>query len=111
MGSKKFEREEIVSFEDVPKVPLRLNKIHGLMDGLGNKGFHASHGDYSNNNGVHTPDLASNLNIYQCHENEVPRKSKLCILRWTSESANYQLVKLAMLKDVAPYEFFLRNVM
>ena len=81
MGRKLFEREEIMSFKDVPKVPLRVNKIPGHVDGIGDKGFHASHGDCPKNNVVHIPDLVRNLPIYQHHENDVPRKSKLFSLR------------------------------
>ena len=82
------------------QVPLCLNKIPSDVDGGGDKGFNASHGDCPKHNTVHAPTVMGHLPIYQHHESHVREKSDFCVLRWTSESAKTRLANLDSLKDV-----------
>lgn len=105
LGSNLVEPRSL-DISDLPRLPLRLNKIPGDVDGCGDKGFYASHNDYPNCNAVHTPDLMSNLPVYQYHENAVGSKRGLCKLRWTSESANTRIIQPDASKDVIEYRNF-----
>jgi hypothetical protein len=56
---------------------------------------------------VHTPDLLSNLSIYQYHEGELPSKKTICKAHWISEDANNTKVeKLDILKDTICHHNF-----